>query len=71
MKQNDFDALFEAAKSGDKKKMEKLGNAAASVLSEEQKSTIEKAMADPDYLRSVLSSPKAQEILKKLQGGDK
>lgn len=69
MKQYDFDALFQAAKNGDNEKMAELGNAAASTLSEEQKRKIEKAMSDPDYLKSVLSSPKAKELMEKLKGG--
>lgn len=69
MKQNDIDAFIEAAGDGDKERLEKLGNAAASKLSSEQKEKIEKAMSDPDFLSSLLSSPKAQEIIKKLQGG--
>ncbi len=69
MKQNDIDALFEAAKSGDKGKMEKLGNAAAASLSEQQKNVVERALSDPEYLKKLLSSEKAQDIMNKLQGG--
>lgn len=68
MKQQDIDALFEAAKSGDKEQIEKIGNAAAASLSREQRDKIEKAMSDSDYLKSVLSSPKAREIIEKLKG---
>ncbi len=70
MKQNSFDALFSAAKNGDAKQIEKLGNEAAASLNEEQKKTVEKAMSDPEFLRSLLSSQKAQEILKKLKGDE-
>lgn len=68
-KPSDFDALFDAAKSGDKGKMEKLGNAAAASLSEQQKSAVERALSDPEYLKELLSSEKAQNIINKLQGG--
>lgn len=70
MKQNDLDALFNAAKNGDEKTMEKLGGFAAANLSQTHKETIERAMSDPEYLKNILSSEKAQQILKKLQGGD-
>lgn len=69
MKPNDIDALFNAAKSGDKVKMEKLGNAAAASLSEQQKHAVERALSDPEYLKEILSSEKAQNIMNKLQGG--
>lgn len=68
MNQNDIDALFRAAKSGNKKQMSDAGNAAAANLSDEQKRTVEKAMSDPEYLKQILSSQKAQEIIKKLKG---
>ncbi len=68
MNQNDIDTLFRAAKSGNKKQMSDAGNAAAAKLSEEQKRTVEKAMSDPEYLKQLLSSQKAQEIIKKLKG---
>lgn len=71
MKQNDIDALFDAAKRGDKKQMEKLGNAAAASLSDEQKNAVEKALSDPEYLKKLLSSQRAQDIMKKIQGGEK
>lgn len=69
MKQRDIDAFFDAAKNGDNDKLGKLGNQAAAALSEEQKAKIEKAMSDPDFLSSLLSSEKAQEIIKKFHGG--
>ncbi len=71
MRAFDFDKLFDAVKKGDGDELEKLGSAAATRLTENQKNDIEKAMSDPEYLKSILSSPKAQEIIKKLQGGDK
>lgn len=70
MNSHDLDKLFDAVKSGNREEMSKVGNAAAANLSEEQKSKIEKALSDPDYLQSVLSTPKAQEILRKLKGGE-
>ena len=70
MSQYDFDALMRAAKSGNKKQMSEVGNAAVAKLSDEQKKTVEKAMSDPEYLKTVLSSQKAQEIIKKLRGED-
>ena len=68
MKNNDIDALYEALKSGNKKTMSDVGNAAAANLSDEQKKTVEKAMSDPEYLKKLLSSQRAQEIIKKLKG---
>ncbi len=68
MKQNDIDMLFDAVKSGNKKQMSEVGNAAAAKLSDEQKKTVEKAMSDPEYLKKILASQKAQEIIKKLKG---
>ena len=68
MNQNDIDALFRAAKSGKKKEMSQAGNAAAANLSDEQKRTVEKAMSDPEYLKQLLSTQKAQEIIRKLKG---
>lgn len=68
MDQKDFDALFRAAKSGNKKEMSDAGNAAAANLSDEQKRKVEKAMSDPEYLKQLLSSQKAQEIIKKIRG---
>ncbi len=68
MNQNDIDALLRAAKSGNKKQMSDAGNAVAANLSDTQKRTVEKAMSDPEYLKQILSSQKAQEIIKKLKG---
>ncbi|MBO5395901.1 MAG: hypothetical protein J6A97_03370 [Clostridia bacterium] len=68
MNQNDIDALLSAAKSGNKKQMSDTGNAVAANLSDAQKRTVEKAMSDPEYLKQLLSSQKAQEIIKKLKG---
>lgn len=70
MKQSDLDALFNAARSGDKKTAEELSAKAASDLSDENKKKIERALNDPGYLNSILSSEKAQQILRKLQGGE-
>ena len=69
MKQNGFDAFFKAAEKDDKEGLERMGREAASRLSPEQREKIEKAMSDPDFLSSLLSSPGAKEIIKKLQGG--
>lgn len=71
MRPDDLEKLFSAAEKGDKMSIEKIGKDAAATLSDVQKKNIERAMSDPEYLRSVLSSPKAQEIMKKLQGGKK
>lgn len=68
MNLNDIDALFRAARSGNKKEMSQAGNAAAANLSDEQKRTVEKAMSDPEYLKQLLSTQKAQEIIRKLKG---
>ena len=71
MNQSDFNALFNAAKNGDNKTAEELSAKAASGLSEENRRKIERALNDQEYLNSILSSEKAQRILRKLQGGDK
>ena len=68
MKQNDIDALFSAAKSGNKKQMAQAGNDAIKGLDDEQKRIVERAMSDPEFLRSVMSTQRAQEIMKKLKG---
>ncbi len=70
MKQNDMDRLFSAAKSGNKDEIEKLGSELKTGLSKEQLDTVEKALSDQEFLRNILSSPKAQKILNKLQEGD-
>ena len=70
MKNNDLSELFKAAESRDGKRMEKLGNEAINKMSDEQKKTVERALSDPDFLNSLLSSDKAQQIIKKLQGGE-
>ncbi len=67
MKSNDIDALFSAARSGNKKQMSAVGNAAVEKLTDEQKRKVERAMNDPEYLRSILSTPGAQEIIKRLK----
>lgn len=71
MKNSDFDKLFNAAKKGDGNELERLGNAAAANLSERQRCDIERAMSDPAYLKRILETPAAQELFKKLQGGNK
>ena len=68
MNQKDIDALFGAARSGNKKQMSEVGNAVANSLSDAQRKTVEHAMNDPEYLRTLLSSQKAQEIIRKLKG---
>ena len=70
MDKNDMDRLFSAAKNGKKDEIEKLGNELKSGLNKEQLESVEKALSDKDFLNSILSSPKAQEILRKLQGGN-
>lgn len=70
MKKNDFDELFNAAVSGDRATAEKLSSQAAEKLSAENRQKIEKALNDPEYLKSILSSEKAQKILRKMQGGE-
>ena len=40
----------------------------STLLSDEQKKTVERAMSDPEYLRSLLASEKAQAIIKQLKG---
>ncbi len=68
MKQNDIDSLFSAAKSGNKRQMSEAGNAAMEKLSDEQKKAVERAMSDPEYLRTLLSSQRAQDIISRLKG---
>ena len=68
MNRKDIDALFGAAKSGNKKEMADVGNSVVENLSDEQRKTVEQAMSDPDYLRALLSTQKAQEIIRKLKG---
>ena len=70
MKYNDFNELLNAAKSGDKGRMEKLSSETVKNLSVEQKKTVDRALNDPEFLNSLLSSEKAKQIIKKLQGGE-
>ena len=70
MKQTDFEALFNAAKRGDKQTAERLSAQAAYGLSAENKDKLERALNDPEFLKSVLDSDKARQIMKKLQGGE-
>ena len=48
--------------------MEKMGNIAASKLSDDSREKINKALNDPEYLKNILTSEKAKQILKQLQG---
>lgn len=71
MNRQEIDALLEAAKNADAEKISVLGNDAAAKLSQEQKSKIEEIMQNPEYLKSVLSSPKARAIIEMLKGEEK
>lgn len=70
MRNNDLSELFNAARSRDGKAMERLSSETIKGMSDEQKKTVERALSDPDFLNSLLSSEKAQQIMKKLQGGE-
>lgn len=70
MKNNDLNELFNAARTRDGNAMEKLSSEAIKGMSDEQKKTVERALSDPDFLNSLLSSDKARQIMKKLQGGE-
>ena len=67
MKNEKFDELFDAAKNGNREKLEQ----ARESLSEEQKRTVKKALEDREFLNSLLSSEKAKEIIRKLKSGGK
>lgn len=71
MNQNDLDSLMKALSGDGGKNAERIGKSAAASLNAEQRKKIEDALADPEYLKSLLSTPRAQEILKKLNKGDK
>lgn len=64
---NNIDELFKAAKNGDGEKAKKLGEEMKNSLSDEQKAKLEKALTDGDYLKSLLSSPKAAGIINELK----
>lgn len=71
MNQNDFENLMRALEVDGGKSAESIGKSAAAALSEEKRKQIEAAMSDPQYLKSLLSTPKAQEILRRFQKGEK
>lgn len=63
---NSIDELFEAALNGDEKKAEHIGNGLKSSLSEDKKQILEKALSDREYLKSILSTDKAKNIMEEL-----
>lgn len=63
MKENDLDALFNAAKSGDEKTAAELGGKMKESLSEDKKKMLERALTDSDYLKHLLSSEKARRVM--------
>ena len=63
MHNNDLDALFNAAKSGDEKTAAAIGGKMKEHLSEDKRKMLERALTDGDYLKQLLSSDKARKIM--------
>ena len=63
MHNNDLDALFNAAKSGDEKTVAELGGKMKESLSEDKRKMLERALTDGDYLKQLLSSEKARRVI--------
>ena len=63
MQNNDLDALFKAAKSGDEKTAAELGGRMKEALSEDKKRMLERALTDSDYLKQLLASEKARRVM--------
>ena len=71
MPNNDIDKLFRAAKSGDEKTAAALAGEMKNSLSADKQQLLERALHDNDFLKSLLSSEKAQRIMDSLkQKGD-
>ena len=67
MQYNDLDALFHAAKSGDEKTAAELGGKMKENLSDEKRQMLERALHDSDYLKSLLASDRAKQIIEGLK----
>lgn len=67
MKENELDALFKAAKSGDEKTAAAIGGKMKDSLSEDKKKMLERALTDNDYLKQLLSSEKARRVMDDLK----
>ncbi len=63
MQNNDLDALFRATKSGDEQTAAEIGGKMKDRLSEEKRKMLERALSDGDYLKQLLSSEKARNII--------
>lgn len=71
MSNNDIDKLFRAAKNGDEKTAAALAGEMKSSLSADKQQLLERALHDNDFLKSLLSSEKAKQIMDALkQKGD-
>lgn len=71
MPNNDIDKLFRAAKNGDEKTAAALAGEMKSSLSADKQQLLERALHDNDFLKSLLSSERAKQIMDVLkQKGD-
>lgn len=71
MPNNDIDKLFRAAKNGDEKTAAALAGEMKSSLSADKQQLLERALHDNDFLKSLLSSERAKQIMDALkQKGD-
>lgn len=68
MQQFNFDDILKKAKKaeGDPEMEQKIKNEAVGSLSADQKRRLENVLNDPDALQRLLSSQRAQDIIKKL-----
>lgn len=64
---NSIEELFRAAENGEGEKAERLERQMKEMLSEEQRQKLDRAFSDPDYLRSLLSSQKAKDVIGELK----
>ena len=67
MPNNDIDKLFAAAKNGDERTAAALGGKMKVSLSDEKRQMLERALHDGDYLKSLLSSDRAKQIIEGLK----
>ena len=71
MPDNDIEKLFRAAKNGEEKTAAALGGKMKNSLSADKRQMLERALRDSDYLKSLLSSERAKQIMDSLkQKGD-
>ena len=66
MPDNDIDKLFRAAKNGDEKTAAALAGEMKSSLSADKQQLLERALHDNDFLKSLLSSDRAKQIIESL-----